>query len=169
MKLPTVPGSQTLGVAPPPPTFAGLSTVHLRTSDLNKSVRFYGELVGLPLLRTEPQPLRRYVFGLGAAGLLILEEVKEPAGSGGAVGQVGIGLPDVEALEALRKRILSLGTPVSGLEDHGYLYCFRFRDPACGVVLQATAPGRTFDASDLSGDPEPVPAARDLLRGRPSG
>lgn len=167
MKLPTVPGSQSMGQAPPPPAFAGLSTVHLRTSDLNRSVRFYGELVGLALLRTEPKPLRRYVFGLGAGGLLILEEVAEPAGSGGAVGQVGLGLADVEALEALRKRLLALGTPVSGLEDHGYLYCFRFRDPACGVVLQATAPGRTFAPADLLGDPEPVPAARDLIHPRP--
>jgi catechol-2,3-dioxygenase len=158
MKLPTLGPDPT----PPPAAFTSLAAIHLRTSDLDRSVRFYGGVLGLPLVRTEPQPKRRYFFAAGAQHL-VLEEVAEPAGSSGAVAQIGLGVANVDALEEVRRRLLGNGVPVSGLEDHGYAYGFRFRDPTTGVILQAQAPARAWTEADRTLDPDPTPTAKELL------
>lgn len=161
MKLPTVSDAP----PPEPPAFDGLAAVHLRTTDLDRSLRFYAGLLGLPIVRTEPKPARRYFLSMGAA-LLVLEEGAVPEGAGPVL-QLGLRAPGVEALEGVRKRLLDAGVPVTGLEDHGYAAVFRFRDPVNGLILQAHASLRALEAAERFGDEDPPPTARELLGPRP--
>lgn len=157
MKLPTLPPEPTDA----PPAFEGLAAVQIRTPDLDRSLRFYAQLLGLPIMRTEAQPARRYFLGLGA-GWLALEESAAPPGNP-AVAEISLALRDVDALAALHKRLLGGGVPVSGLQDLGYALACRFRDPVSGVFIQALAITRAFAAEERFGDPEPVPTAAELL------
>ena len=77
-------------------------------------------------------------------------------------------LPDEEALLALRDRVKSAGSEITDVVDHGFIRSVYFTDPN-GIALEATwwvldATGRHTDYgdSDLFGDPDPVPAFREL-------
>lgn len=161
MKLPTISDAP----PPEPPAFDGLAAVHLRTTDLDRSLRFYGGLLGLPIVRSEPAPKRRYFLALGA-NLLVLEEGELPQGAGPVL-QLALRTADLDALEGVRKRLLEGGVPVSGLEDHGYAYVFRFRDPVNGLILQASAVARAHEPEDRFGDTAPPATAAELLGPRP--
>jgi len=157
MKLPTLPPDPQVAS----PAFEALAAVQVRTPDLDRSLRFYAGLLGMPIVRTEAQPVRRYFLGLGSAWLA-LEESATPPGNP-AVSQITLQVRDVDALEAVHKRLLGGGVPVSGLEDLGFAYGCRFRDPVSGVIVQALAKVRGFTAEDRFGDPELAPAAKELL------
>jgi catechol 2,3-dioxygenase-like lactoylglutathione lyase family enzyme len=161
MKLPTLPPDAPI----PPPAFEALAAVQLRTPDLDRSLRFYAGLLGMPIVRTEELPVRRYFLGLGGSWLA-LEESATPPGNP-AVSQISFQVHDVDALEALHKRLLGGGVPVSGLEDLGHGYGCRFRDPVSGVVLQALAQTRAFAPEDRFGDSALVPAAAEILGPKP--
>ena len=157
MKLPTL-NARPDSDAPP---FTGVGALHLRSADLDRSVKFWGGVLGLLLVRTEPAP-RRYFFALGPT-LIAIEEAEAAVGNTGAVLHLDLSLPDLDALESLRQRLLANGMPTSGLENHDYAVLFRFRDPSTSLLVQAMAPGRALGPEDRTGDPEPTPTARALL------
>ena len=77
-------------------------------------------------------------------------------------------VPDEHALELLRKRLLSAGSEVTEVVDHGFIRSIYFTDPN-GIALEASwwvvdGTGRRLDLSDreLFEDPDPVPSVREL-------
>jgi catechol 2,3-dioxygenase-like lactoylglutathione lyase family enzyme len=164
MKLPTLPSTTRASSA----ARAEVAAIHLRTADLDRTCRFFGDLLGLALVRTEPAPRRRAFFAAGATWL-ILEESPEAPAANGPVMQLGLAVPSLDFLEALRRHLLGAGVPTSGIENLGYGFAFRFRDPSTGLFLQAQAVTRPFTDDDRWLDPEPPAAIRDLLGPRPAG
>jgi catechol 2,3-dioxygenase-like lactoylglutathione lyase family enzyme len=138
---------------------AGLAAAHIRTRDLDRSVRLWGTALGLPLVKTEPAP-RRYFF-LAGPSLIVLEETGEPPAAG-PVTRVGVSVSNLEELEKLRQRLMANGHPVGGIEDEGHAYAFSFRDAGASLLIDASCPARPFSDSDLA-DPAPVPSARNLI------
>src|ERR1700677_5009400 len=99
MKLPTLPSA--------PPTMTArtsISAIHLRTPDLDRTVRFYGDLLGLPLVRTEPAPRRRCFFAAGSTWIVLEESAEAPAANG-PVMQLGLGVPSLPLLDAFRRHL----------------------------------------------------------------
>ncbi|MBS2027945.1 MAG: VOC family protein [Deltaproteobacteria bacterium] len=163
MKLPTLPPEPQTST----PAFDGLAAVYLRTPDLDRSLQFWAGLLGLPILRSDGKPQRRYLLALGQS-VLVLEESVEPPSGQSAIAQVALQVADLPALEDVRKRLLGGGVPVAGMEDHGYAVVLRFRDPVTGVFLQAFARQRPFAPEERFGDPELSEVATTLLGPKPS-
>jgi len=163
MKLPTLPPE----TPPSTPAFDGLAAVYLRTPDLERSLQFWAGLLGLPIVRSEGKPLRRYLLALGPSTLVLEESVEPPSGQS-AFAQVAMQVPDLPSLEDVRKRLLAGGVPVSGMEDHGFAVVLRFRDPVTGVFLQAFTRLRPFEPAERFGDPELSETAASLLGPKPS-
>ena len=163
MKLPTLPPTRPTAAAR-----ASVTAIHLRTSDLDRSSRFYGELLGLPLVRTEPAPRRRAFFAAGSTWLILEESATAPVPDG-PVMQLGLAVPSPDFLEALRRHLMGAGVPVSGIESLGYALAFRFRDPSTGLFLQAQAVLRAFGDDDRWLDADPPGAIADLRGPRPAG
>ena len=173
MKLPTLPPEPPGPSVVQPAAFGALGGVHLRIADLDRALRFWGGLIGLPIVRSEPAPARCYFLALGA-GVLVLEEVPAPAADAPTpvgpqqVSTVDLSVSDLDALEGVRRRLLEGGVPVSGLQDLGWAYAFRFRCPASGVVFRALAVVRSFEPDERFGDDARPAAAVVLLGPRPA-
>ena len=77
-------------------------------------------------------------------------------------------LPDEQSLIALQQRLKSADCEVTDVVDHEFIRSIYFSDPN-GIALEASwwvldATGRPADYGDagLFGDPDPVPAVREL-------
>lgn len=158
MKLPTLPSEP----AVEPPAFELLGGLIVEISDLDRGLRFWSGLLGLPLLRSEPAPRRRYFLGVGS-GFLCLSHRPDLVRSPGPVATVALSVPSLEALEALRGRLMAGGVPVSGLVEDDPFALVRFRDPTTGLLVEARWQGRPWEPRDQTLDTSLEPTARELL------
>src|SRR3989338_1274952 len=113
----------------------GLAYVLLPSSDLVRSVGFYKDVLGLPLIWLEREQGHAAVQ---ADDLLLVLSIREPAkGEGGAV--LAFEVDDMEAAYAtLREK--GVGFP-KGIEEHGGRRTARFADPDGNLLeLNQTKP-----------------------------
>lgn len=154
----------------------GLDHIVLHTADLDATVRFYHGLLGMPLLSAFPDgPLhgRHVLFACGRHSALHFFEVDslEALPSGGQL-RLAFGVPDEQALLALRTRLDRAGLPVQPIASQagGHAKRFEFTDNN-GVALEAVwsppwpnpEEATPPDARHIV-DPRPVPAVTELLR-----
>jgi catechol 2,3-dioxygenase len=118
-----------------------LGPVHLAVTDLERSTRFYGEVIGLSL-----QGRENGVAALGAGGenLLVLHEEPDalPAG-GGQPGLYHFALLHPSRLELSRaaRRLAVTGAPIQGASDHKFSEAIYLPDPdGNGIELYADRP-----------------------------
>jgi catechol 2,3-dioxygenase-like lactoylglutathione lyase family enzyme len=163
------------------PRWRGINHLALITTDMDRTVRFYHGVLGARLVATIGTPaFRHYFFELGPGQTLAffeyadteLEPFAKPAGvpdrRAVQFDHVSFNLPDEHALEQLRDRLRAHGCEVTEVVDHQVMRSIYFTDPD-GIALEASwwvtdATGRPADYSDRSlfGDPDPVPAVREL-------
>ncbi len=171
-----------LGGLPEAPSWRGVNHLAMVTPDMDATVRFYAGVLGMRLAATTMAgPMRHYFFEIGAENTIAFFEVKgtetfaKPAGapSDRAIqfDHLSFNVPDEHALEMLRKRLLSAGSEVTEVVDHGFIRSVYFTDPN-GIALEASwwvvdGTGRPTDLTDpeLYEDPDPVPAVRELDAG----
>jgi catechol 2,3-dioxygenase-like lactoylglutathione lyase family enzyme len=166
-----------------PVQWAGLNHLALITDDMDTTTRFWHGVLGAPLVATIGNAqFRHYFFDVGHAATVAFFEYRghqvnrfsKPAGIPDAravqFDHVSLNLPDEAALLALRQRLLKEGCEVTEVIDHGLMQSIYFTDPN-GIALEAswwandpTGQGLAPDAARYS-DPNPVPAARELLAG----
>jgi catechol 2,3-dioxygenase-like lactoylglutathione lyase family enzyme len=167
---------------PEAPRWQGVNHLALITPDMDATVRFYDGVLGMRLVATMMAgPMRHYFFEIAPGNTVAFFEVKGAetfAKGAGAPSErtiqfdhLSFDVPDEESLEMLRKRILSAGSEVTEVVDHGIFRSVYFTDPngialeASWWVVDATArPG--YDDETAFTDPDPVPAARELRAGR---
>jgi catechol 2,3-dioxygenase-like lactoylglutathione lyase family enzyme len=167
---------------PDAPRWRGINHLAMITPDMDETVRFYAGVLGMRLAATTMAgPMRHYFFEIGDENTIAFFEVKgaetfaKPAGapSDRAIqfDHLSFNVPDEHALEMLRKRLLSAGSEVTQVVDHGFIRSIYFTDPH-GIALEASwwvvdGTGRPTDPGDpaLYEDPDPVPAARELAAG----
>ena len=113
--------------------FASVGHVHLRVSDLDRAIAFYGDILGFTLTQ-------RYGTGaafLGAGGYHhhiglntweSLGATPPPAGHTGLYHSAFL-YPDRKALAQVLKRIVEAGIPLDGAADHGVSEAIYLRDP----------------------------------------
>jgi catechol 2,3-dioxygenase len=177
-------GGMTTTRTSPLPATLRLGAVHLTVSDLDRSVGFYQDALGLRQHRREDA-----VAALGAGGedLLVLHEQPgaRPAGRHAGLYHFALLFPSREELARAVQRLADTRTPISGASDHGVseaiylpdpdgngieLYADRARDawpPPAGPDERVGMFTRALDVRDLmatiAGE-EPVPHAGDGLR-----
>ena len=147
----------------PPPKLADslqLGPVHITVTDLDRSIGFYQDAVGLRVIEhgdTEAS------LGAGGAELLHLVEERDAAPAGRHAGLYHFALlhPSREELARALQRIAVTRTPISGASDHGISEAIYLPDPdGNGIELAADRPRERW--GDLS-DPTTIgPAPLDL-------
>jgi catechol 2,3-dioxygenase-like lactoylglutathione lyase family enzyme len=159
--------------------YAGLNHLALVTDDMDKTVRFYRDVLGMPLVGTTGNrdagyPHRHYFLSIGrGASIAFFEwtDVELPPrkdsgvpASGIQFDHVSIGVESDADLDAIRKRLSDAGADVSEVVDHGLLRSVYATDPN-GISIEFSVPARDLDAEPLFDDADPVPAAREQQGG----
>ena len=161
--------------------WSGLNHLALITDDMDTTTRFWHGVLGAPLVATiGNESFRHYFFDVGNGATVAffayrghaVNRFAKPAGipdeRAVQFDHVSLNLPDKEALQALRQRLLEHGCEVTDIVDHGLMQSIYFSDPN-GIALEAswwadnpTGQASTPDERHFS-DPNPVAAARELL------
>lgn len=154
----------TSGTAPVLPATLRLGPAHLTVTDLDRSVGFYQDSIGLKQHRREGG-----VAALGAGGedLLVLVEDPQarPAGRHAGLYHVALLYPSREELARAAQRIAATRTTITGASDHGISEAIYLDDPdGNGLELAADRPRATWgDLGDVQTiAPRPLDMA-DLL------
>jgi len=132
----------------PPP-----GPVHIAATDLDRSVGFYGDALGLQLHGREDG---QAALGAGEEDLLVLHEEPDARRAGRHAGLYHFALlhPSREELARAAQRLLVTRTPISGASDHGISEAIYLPDPDGNGIELAADRGRER-WGDLS-DPKPI-------------
>jgi catechol 2,3-dioxygenase-like lactoylglutathione lyase family enzyme len=162
----------------------GLNHLALITNDMDATVRFWHGVLDAPLVATVGTPtFRHYFFSFGPGSSVAFfeyigqrtHELAKPAGvfdaRAGQFDHLSMDLPDEEALLDLRRRLKESGCEVTDVVDHRLMRSIYFSDPN-GIALEAswwaddpTATTPDYANPDRFGDPDPVPALREIMTG----
>lgn len=159
--------------------YAGLNHLALVTDDMDKTVRFYRDVLGMPLVgtsgnRDENYPHRHYFLSIGRGASIAFFEWKGtelpdrkdsgiPA-SGIQFDHVSISVGSDDDLDAIRARLTGAGTDVSEVVDHGLVRSVYVTDPN-GISIEFSVPARDLDADPWFDDADPVAAVREISAG----
>jgi len=107
---------------------AAIGTVYLNVSNLDKSLAFYQDIIGLQIHRQEGKTT---YLGAGADDLLALNHTPNAPRVGGITGlyHFAILLPSRAALARSLKRLADTQTPLQGLSDHYVSEAIYLADP----------------------------------------
>jgi catechol 2,3-dioxygenase len=154
------------------PTLAAttrLGATHLTVSDLDRSVGFYQDAIGL---RVHEQAGESARLGAGDEDVLVLHEQAgaRPAGRHAGLYHVALLYPSREELAFAVGRLIRTRTPVEGMSDHATHEAIYLPDPdGNGLELAADRPRDEWPAGlGYSGGPQPldVEALYSPARGR---
>ncbi len=152
--------------------YYGIAHVALVTNDMEKTVRFYRDVLGMSVVvtgafDTSGQRIRHYFFKLGPGSCLSFFEwpgvellPRKDAGvpaAGRQFDHVTIGVDSEETLIAIQNRARKAGIQASDIRDHGIARAIYFEDPN-GISLAFAVFTRDLEAEPAFYDTEPVPA-----------
>jgi catechol 2,3-dioxygenase len=128
-------------MTPPLPATLRLGPVHLAVTDLDRSIGFYQDSIGLRLHRRD-DPLA--VMGAGGEDLLFLleEPAARPAGRHAGLYHYALLHPSREELARAARRLVATRTPISGASDHGISEAIYLSDPDGNGIELAADRGR---------------------------
>jgi catechol 2,3-dioxygenase len=133
-----------------------LGAVHLTVTDLDRSVAFYQDAIGLRLHHRE-DPVA--AMGVGGEDLLVLveEQTARRAGRHAGLYHVALLLPSREELARALQRLAVTRTPIEGASDHGISEAIYLPDPdGNGIELAADRPRETWPKLETLGRPNPL-------------
>lgn len=157
--------------------YQGVHHLAMATNDMDKTVRFYRDILGMPLVATTGNRAqgryRHYFFQLGPQQCIaffewpgMLEEFHKPAGlpARGPVqfDHVSFGVDTVDELEKLQQDLRAKGVEVTEIIDHTICKSIYFTDPN-GIALEASAWTQDLFGTPHYGDTNPVPAVMDQM------
>ncbi|MGH3995331.1 MAG: VOC family protein, partial [Pseudonocardiaceae bacterium] len=126
-----------------------LGPVHLTVTDLDRSVRFYEDAIGL---RDQRRDNGSVALGAGRDDLLVVTEQPDARPPGRHAGLYHYALLHPSRLELARatKRLIATGTPISGASDHNISEAIYLPDPdGNGIELASDRPRERWgDLSD---------------------
>jgi catechol 2,3-dioxygenase len=145
--------------ASPPrlPATLRLGAVHLTVTDLDRSVAFYEDAIGLRLHHREDSVA---VMGAGEEDLLVLYEEPSARRAGRHAGLYHYALlfPSREELARAALRLAVMKTPIQGASDHGTHEAIYLPDPdGNGIELAADRPRELWPRPlEYTGGPHPL-------------
>ena len=152
--------------------YSGFLDVALVTNDMEKTVRFYRDVLGMSVVVTfagdiNGQRIRHYFFSLGSAGCLSFFEwpgvdlaPRKDAGvpaSGRQFDHVTIRVDSEKTLLEIQERVRAAGIPAGDVVDHGFARVIFFEDPN-GITLAFAVVTQDLDKNPAFYDSEPVSA-----------
>ena len=153
--------------------YRGFVDVALVTNDMEKTVRFYRDVLGMSVVVTfagdmNGQRVRHYFFSLGSsAGCVSFFEwpgvelaPRKDAGlpaSGRQFDHVTIRVDSEKTLLEIQERVRAAGIPAGDVVDHGFARVIFFEDPN-GITLAFAVVTQDLDQEPAFYDDEPVPA-----------
>lgn len=163
------------------PRWRGINHLALVTNDMDATVRFYHGVLGMRLVATiATDAFKHYFFDIGAENTIAffqwtgvhVGELEKAAGIPPRYptqfDHISFNLPDEDALEALRDRLVEYGCEVTEVVDHDIMRSIYFTDPN-GIALEASCwvldvTGRPADYRDRRqfADTNPVDAVVEL-------
>jgi catechol 2,3-dioxygenase len=139
-----------------PPTLR-LGAVHLTVTDLDRSVAFYEDAIGLRLHSREDSVA---VMGAGEEDLLVLygEPSARRAGRHAGLYHYALLFPSREELAHAALRLAATQTPIQGASDHGTHEAIYLPDPdGNGIELAADRPRELWPRPlEYAGGPHPL-------------
>lgn len=136
--------------APVLPATLRLGPAHLTVTDLDRSVGFYQDAIGL---RQHSRDGGVAALGAGGEDLLVLHEEPgaRPAGRHAGLYHVALLYPSREELARTAQRLAVTRTPITGASDHGISEAIYLDDPdGNGLELAADRPRATWgDLGDV--------------------
>lgn len=157
-------------------TTAGFHHVTMVSSDAQRTVAFYRDVLGLRMVKKTADPdapgAHRLFFGdaEGRPGTVLSLVERAGAGRGrpgiGGIHHTALGVETEEGLLRWKRRLIDEGWAVSGPYDRGYFTSIYFRDPDGQILEIATAgPGYAIDEpADALGGELMLPPQR-IVRG----
>jgi catechol 2,3-dioxygenase len=147
-------------VAPETPRLAPgtrMGPVELTVTDLDRSVPFYEDSIGLRLHRREGGTA---ALGAGGEDLVVLAEEPAARRAGRHAGLYHFAILHPSRLELARAaaRLAATRTPIDGASDHGISEAIYLPDPdGNGIELASDRPKEEWpDLSTMSGGPDPL-------------
>jgi catechol 2,3-dioxygenase len=150
-----------------------LGPLHLIVTDLDRSVGFYQDPIGLRLHRREDGEA---ALGVGGDDLLVLDEEPSarPAGRHAGLFHFALLFPSREELARAVQRLAVSRTPITGASDHGVSEAIYLNDPdGNGIELYSDRPREAWpppaDSRSRVGmftEPLDVPDLMRLVEGR---
>ena len=163
----------------------GFNHLAMVTGDMEKTVRFYRDVLGMPLVaatgnKPGSYPYRHYFFEVGPNTTIaffewpgMVEEHHKPAGQPfrGRIqfDHLSFDVESEEALLALQDRLNQARVEVTEVIDHKFIHSIYFTDPN-GIALEASVwitnpTGHEPDHANphVFQDPDPVPALEEQI------
>ena len=151
----------------------GINHLAMVTNDMEKTVRFYRDVMGFPLVAAiggNPNGLRarHYFFEWEGA-----EDFHKPAGLEAAgriqFDHVSFDVETEDELLELQKRLNDAGQEVTTVIDHKFIHSIYFHDFS-GIALEAsvwitnpTGKAPDYSNKNVFADPNPVPALQEEM------
>jgi len=163
--------------------WTGVNHLALVTPDMEATVRFYHDVLGMELVATvghgdpnEPYPHRHYFFRMADGNTLAFfewpgvdtgpsKETGAPA-AGIKFDHVSFNVPSSRDLVELRERLKSAGVEVTPIVDHTVLWSIYYSDPVTGTSLETSCWVQDVTRMPYFGDPDPTPTARRIQEER---
>jgi catechol 2,3-dioxygenase len=133
-----------------------LGAVHLTVTNLDRSVAFYQDALGLRLHRREDP-----VAAMGAGGedlvVLVEEQAARRAGRHAGLYHFALLVPSRDELARALQRLAVTRTPIEGASDHGISEAIYLPDPdGNGIEIAADRPREVWPKLETLGRPNPL-------------
>ncbi|MEG6504051.1 VOC family protein [Nitratidesulfovibrio sp. 1201_IL3209] len=156
------------------PRYTGFNHLAMVTGDMETTVRFWRDLLGMRIVAGLGHPgYRQYFFEVSPVdmiaffewdGVTPVEEKDHGAPVRGAVvfDHVSVGVASDDDLWELKDRLEAAGFWCSELVDHGFIHSLYSFDPnGLAIEFSAPVPGVDVRAAPRMTDTHPVPAAQE--------
>src|SRR4051794_33284859 len=133
-----------------------LGAVHLTVTDLDRSVAFYQDAIGLRVHRREGD-----VAAMGAGGedlvVLVEEQTARRAGRHAGLYHFALLVPNRTELARSLQRLAVTRTPIDGASDHGISEAIYLPDPdGNGIEIATDRPREVWPDLSTLGRPQPL-------------
>jgi catechol 2,3-dioxygenase-like lactoylglutathione lyase family enzyme len=155
-------------------TYNGVNHLALATGNMDETIRFWRDLLGMRLIAGLGQPgYRQYFFEISSRDMITFFEWPEiapvvekehgrPVSGPFIFDHVSIGLENEDDLWQLKDRIAAAGIWVSEVIDHGFIHSIYSYDPnGIPVEFSYHVIGTDVRNEPLMADQKPTPAAQE--------
>jgi catechol 2,3-dioxygenase-like lactoylglutathione lyase family enzyme len=149
-------------------TYLGVDHVALETDDMEATVHFYNDVLGMKLVRTlrtgGDNDRRHYFFDAGHGNYsAFFDGATLPASSPQLLNHLSVNVDTAEEFDEAYRKIRGNGGDCTDIIERSYGKTFYFKDPN-GIRLQLELQSRE-DEWTLEGDPDPVPSVSRIRAG----
>ncbi|WP_353118431.1 VOC family protein [Nitratidesulfovibrio sp.] len=156
------------------PRYTGFNHLAMVTGDMESTVRFWRDLLGMRIVAGLGHPgYRQYFFEVSSVDMIAFFEwdgvtpVEEkdhgaPVRGGVVFDHISVGVAADDDLWELKDRLEAAGFWCSELVDHGFIHSLYSFDPnGLAIEFSAPVPGVDVRAAPRMTDTQPVPAAQE--------